>query len=123
MKEETHEWLQIADGDLRAARGLIDLELPSHVAFHCQQAIEKLLKALIIENSESAPRVHDLVELADLIELELAEEQQLLLARLSYQAVASRYPGPTLRYTEEDKVQELLEQTERFFAWLQAKLT
>ena len=93
------------------------------MAFHCQQAIEKLLKALITEKSESAPRIHDLVELADIIELDLAEDQQLLLARLSYQAVASRYPGPALRYTEKGKVQELLGQTERFFAWLQVKLT
>ena len=123
MKEETHEWVQFADGDLRAASGLIDLELPALVVFHCQQAIEKLLKALIMESTQSVPRIHDLVELADLLELEVTEEQQLLLARLSYQAVASRYPGTAHRYTEKEEVQDLLEQTEGFYGWLRAKLT
>ena len=122
MKPETQEWVEIADEDLRAANGLLGLGLSAQVAFHCQQAVEKLLKALMTEADLPAPRIHDLVELAGLMRLDLTEAQRLLLTRLSYQVVASRYPGPARRYTVEE-VQEVLIQTGKLVAWLRAKLT
>jgi HEPN domain-containing protein len=39
-------WIFFADKDIMAAENLIDYEeLTGEVAFHCQQAIEKYLKA------------------------------------------------------------------------------
>jgi len=66
------------------------------------------------------PKTHDLVELADLAGIELAEEQETFLTRLSDHAVRSRYPGA--EYTEEE-VRQLFEETKRFFEWLRAKLS
>jgi HEPN domain-containing protein len=34
--------------------------------FHCQQAVEKYLKALLAVNSVSYPKIHDVSELAEL---------------------------------------------------------
>lgn len=46
---QNHEaWLAIAQDDLKAAKGLLKLELFSAVAYHSQQAAEKSLKASIL---------------------------------------------------------------------------
>ncbi|HEX6383925.1 MAG TPA: HEPN domain-containing protein [Anaerolineae bacterium] len=77
-----------ADSDLQTARLLIDSSGPYDTAcFHSQQAIEKLLKALLIFHEQPIPRMHDLEELQQLIlalqpdselaELELFEATEL----------------------------------------------
>lgn len=40
----------------------------STIGFHCQQAAEKLLKALLSELAVNVRRTHDLIELLDLLE-------------------------------------------------------
>ena len=89
-------------------------------AYFCQQAAEKLLKAVVTEREMEPPKTHDLVELADLAGIELTDEHRTFLTRLSDHAVRSRYPGA--KYNEEE-VRELFEETKRFFEWLRAKLS
>jgi len=65
------------------------------VCFHCQQAVEKYLKALLNERSQSIPRTHDL---ADLIDRLLPSDHVLRplrtpVGRLTVYAVFFRYPG------------------------------
>jgi HEPN domain-containing protein len=65
------------------------------VGFHCQQAAEKYLKALLCELSLHIPRIH---ELDDLLILLLPHHRQLaalkrILVSLSRFAVDYRYPG------------------------------
>ncbi len=45
-----------ADNNLKAAEVPLDL-----VCFHCQQAVEKLLKAFLVAGAHFAPRTHDLL--------------------------------------------------------------
>jgi len=120
VREDTAEWLRIADHDIRGAASLLEDELYPGAAYFCQQAVEKLLKAVATEQAMEPPKTHDLVELADLAGIELAEEQETFLTRLSDHAVRSRYPGA--EYTEEE-VRQLFEETKRFFEWLRAKLS
>ena len=49
--EELKEWLEKAEEDFEAAKTIMKRRrrpLPSIVCFHCQQAAEKYLKALLI---------------------------------------------------------------------------
>ena len=120
VREEAAEWLRIADHDIAAAEGLARLKLWPGAAYFCQQAAEKLLKALLMGQQREPPKTHDLLELADVAGIELSQEQRLFLTRLSDHAVRSRYPGT--EYTEA-QVQQVFEETKRFFEWLRAKLT
>ncbi|OGC07186.1 hypothetical protein A2526_03095 [candidate division WOR-1 bacterium RIFOXYD2_FULL_36_8] len=65
------------------------------IAFHCQQAIEKYLKALLICFGINFPKTHDLLNLLDFVikkdQFLKAIEQQLLI--LNPFAVGFRYPG------------------------------
>jgi HEPN domain-containing protein len=70
MKAETREWAAKADGDFfDAQRGIRARSNPNFdgVCFHCQQCIEKYLKARMVEASISFPKIHDLARLLDLV--------------------------------------------------------
>ena len=49
MKKQVEDWILLADKDLYAAEILLKDEYPltNIVAFHCQQSIEKCLKAFL----------------------------------------------------------------------------
>lgn len=97
MTDTQETWVRKAEADYKAARKLLgDLEPDSAdiVCYHCQQSVEKLLKALAVQTGIAPPKVHDLVQLAHLIrdsfpELELDELELRKLHRLS----GFRYPG------------------------------
>lgn len=75
---------------LRAAEPLRDI-----VAFHCQQAAEKYLKALLVYHQVEFRRTHNLRELVDLLS-GVAPEIALALDRaaiLTPYGVDIRYPG------------------------------
>ena len=63
-------WVRKAEHDLEAARRIVATEegCPyDTVCFHCQQACEKYLKALLTLGGVQAPRTHDLDELLALL--------------------------------------------------------
>lgn len=66
--EAVGDWLAKAASDLRVARREAAAPDPATDAacFHCQQAVEKLLKAWLLWCGEAAPRVHNLATLLDL---------------------------------------------------------
>ena len=55
MKKQVEDWILLANQDLYAAEIIIEDECPltNIVAFHCQQVIEKYLKAYLIEKDIS----------------------------------------------------------------------
>lgn len=63
---ELREWLRIAGDDLRVARLAIPNGPLEPGCFHCQQTIEKLLKAWLISRDCRPPFTHDLTWLFDL---------------------------------------------------------
>src|SRR3989304_10523125 len=93
MKPETQEWVNISRRDLGSAQTLLRDGFLENAAYFCQQAAEKLLKAVVTEHEMEPPKTHDLVELADLAGIELTDEQRTFLTRLSDHAARSRYPG------------------------------
>jgi HEPN domain-containing protein len=93
--EEINEWLAKAEEDWRVAEILMksgeELTLPS--MFHLQQMLEKLLKALILKQSNRPPKTHDLLHLANLSKTNDIESLMELGELLNLFAVNGRYPG------------------------------
>jgi len=69
VTEEARRYLQLADDDAAAFRGLLKLpEVKFRLAcFHAQQAVEKILKAALIARGIEFQRTHDLHTLASLL--------------------------------------------------------
>jgi HEPN domain-containing protein len=104
MKQHTAQWVRKAEDDIAAARSLAAQAKPRRdvVCFHCQQAVEKYLKALLQDRGAPVPRTHDLL---DLLELLLPQDGTLKplrrgLGSLTRYAVEYRYPGPRARTRE-----------------------
>jgi HEPN domain-containing protein len=69
MKPRTAEWVEKAEGDWNAARQLNRVRKdPNYdsVCFHCQQSVEKYLKARLEEAGVNFPKTHDLIKLLGL---------------------------------------------------------
>ena len=113
MKNLTKDWIFMADRDLSAAEILFkeDYPLTNIVVFHCQQAIEKYLKAFLVENDIPIIKTHDLVRLNKIIQkikkLDIDREK---LALVNDVYSESRYPAemgllpdgmPTNKYAKE----------------------
>ena len=97
MKRQTARWVRKAEEDWQGAVQLAAQKPPLRdlVCFHCQQAAEKYLKAMLQEQGAVVPRTHDLEELLDLLlphDATLATLRRLLIS-LTQDAVDYRYPG------------------------------
>ena len=93
MKASVKEWLDFAGVDLLAAERLcIDEKLASVVCFHCQQCVEKSLKALLESKDIIPPKTHDLIRIYGMIEGQLDIEEDML-ASLNELYIDSRYPA------------------------------
>ncbi len=97
MKKIIKEWLEKADADLCGAERLVldDPPLNDLACFHCQQAAEKYLKALLINLGLPAPKIHDLEDLLEILlpRVPVLSKHRRGLATLSKFAVEYRYPG------------------------------
>ena len=103
------QWLIKADHDLRSARRLFtdDPPLLDTAAYHCQQAVEKSLKAFLALNEVPLSKSHLLLPLLEKCLEHQADFEQLRDAAevLTPFATAFRYPGdvlePEIRDVEE----------------------
>ena len=67
LRELVLRWLDQADADFDAAGQLSATEgrFREIVAFHCQQAAEKYLKAFLVRSQVEFPKTHDIAKLLD----------------------------------------------------------
>ena len=96
MKRQVEDWIILADKDLHAAEIIFkeDYPLTNIVAFHCQQTIEKYLKAFLIEKEIPLIKTHDLIRLNGMIKETIdigIDENKLMIINEVY--LESRYPG------------------------------
>ncbi|MBJ6748609.1 HEPN domain-containing protein [Geomonas anaerohicana] len=90
-------WLHKADNDLQNIRNnLAAEEIPTDtICFHAQQAIEKVLKAVLVAHGQNVSKTHDLVRLlTEVLEFipELSQYEDSLEEITEY-GVAVRYPN------------------------------
>ena len=97
MKRKTREWVRKAESDLTGASQLAGTKPRQNdlICFHCQQAAEKYLKAVLQELGLKIPHTHDLDDLLDLLLPHHATLRPLRrgLRFLTQFAVDYRYPG------------------------------
>jgi len=93
-----------------------------HVLFCCQQAVEKMLKSIIVQRAdELPPRIHRLVRLTELAGVVVEEEQMDFLRELSDYYIPTRYPEDIADLAfdvKREKAQWILSQSREFIQWL-----
>ena len=99
------EWIEKAEADYKSAVALRRRRkepLPDIVCYHCQQCVEKYLKAYLIAQGSTPPRIHDLEDLLNLCALYNATltARLPLVHVLNPYGVLIRYPGMTATVAE-----------------------
>ena len=100
------EWIEKADHDLGSEK-LIYLHIPDYfdtIAFHCQQAVEKYLKAILDFYGIEFQRSHNLVYLLEMVseKMEILEKRYDNAILLNGFSVQIRYPDSTIYLTKEE---------------------
>jgi len=66
MKPQAKAWVNAAKDDITVVEEIIGNSVLTHmVAFHCEQAVEKLLKACLENSGTRVPKTHNLEVLVD----------------------------------------------------------
>jgi len=110
-KEISEQWIELANKDLALAEHTAKTMRPTPheiVCFHCQQFVEKYLKAFLVSKGQEPPYIHDLAKLASLCEAEnpiFGQIKQKCIILAEY-GVQPRYPGG-MQIIEEDMVRAL----------------
>ncbi len=125
MDTDVSLWVRRAGIHLSSARALLDVGNFLDVYFHCQQALELLLKGLYVDrHGELAPRLHSLAVVAEAIPVEVPEQYVSLLDRLTKLYVGTRYdPSQFSDIDDRTNAADVMTQTEEAFAWLRAQLS
>ncbi len=121
-------WIESSDEDYNVMLDLKEKNRNTYCLFFGQMVIEKLLKALYAKNNKGAPyapKTHDLLYLAEKLNIELTEEQEVTLNEITTFNLSTRYDDYkrafynkcTDEYTEEqiNKIKEVK-------AWLEIML-
>ncbi|VVB85536.1 HEPN domain protein [uncultured archaeon] len=104
LDEVIGRWVRQAEHDLENARKNLDIEAYDVSLILCQQAVEKILKALYIkERQEEPPRTHSLRKLIELTDM--PDNALNLVAELDSYYLVLRYPdvGDIVPYENVDK--------------------
>jgi len=131
MNEQVNEikqWIIKGDHDLGTAK-VTYLHIPEYldtVTFHCQQAVEKYLKAYLIYQNVSFKFTHDLIYLLDLITQKDTDFEPYYdsVSELQGYAVEIRYPNESI-YLSNEKVETaiLIAKTIRDIVTQKTKIT
>lgn len=127
MKNETllKEQISFAEMDFLTAKHLYENMFPKPleiICYHCQQAVEKLLKGALLFKGVSIKKTHDLGLLAEMLQEHVTVDEKYLemCDDLTPYGVKIRYPQEL--FIEEYQVKKVLSETQALYDWLMTVL-
>ncbi len=123
--EHIKAWISKADHDLGSAK-IIYLYLPDYfdtIAFHCQQATEKYIKAILVQREIEFERSHDLIYLLELLpeDFDVSYDKYKKAVLLNGFSVQIRYPNKIDHMTKEE-LEEAISIAQEFRIWAIEKI-
>ena len=121
-------WIESADEDFNVMLDLKEKNRNTYCLFFGQMVIEKLLKALYAKNNKGAPyapKTHDLLYLAEKLNLELTEEQEVILNEITTFNLSTRYADYKRAFYNkctDEYTKEQINKIKEVKAWLEIML-
>ena len=127
MDEIVAHWVERSQYDLDTAKIMLDTGRYLYIAYMCQQAVEKILKALIAQLGKENFPIHNLNRLAEVatISNELTSEQFNFLAELTPYHIEARYGDYKESLSEiinEKKAEQVYKKTREIHKWIYQKI-
>ena len=108
-----------AHEDWVVAQDLIAQGRARHALFFAHLAIEKALKAHVCrQTNDLAPRLHNLIQLADLGDVHPSEDYEDVLAEMNAFNLEGRYPDMLTPPPSEAEARDYLTRAEEVLQWL-----
>lgn len=127
-KKIINNWLGLAEYDLKTAKAMLDTRRYLYVAFTCQQAIEKILKALYVkEKDEPPPYTHNLIKLLNTLSIspKVDGEKRNFMETLNSYYIESRYTEEIAEISKlltKKTAEGVFSKTKELFLWLKEKV-
>lgn len=104
-------WIEKGDHDLGSAK-VIFQHIPEYfdtIAFHCQQAVEKYLKAVLVFQKQQFQKTHDLIYLLELLSRKIKIEPHEFdkAITLNNFAIEIRYPNQTIHLSKDELIEAI----------------
>lgn len=116
-------WRQSAQEDWEVALQLVESNRMRHGLFFAHLAIEKLLKCLICSRTQDlAPRIHNLVRLAEAAGINPSPERLDVLAEMNAFNIEGRYPDALAPPPTPDETRNYMARAEEVLLWLTNQL-
>jgi HEPN domain-containing protein len=123
IQKQVIYWRDSSIEDWQVASELIKSGHIRHGLFFLQLALEKLLKAHVCNRTRDlAPRIHNLVRLAEIAKLELSPDQLDLIAEMNAFNIEGRYPDRALPILTMEEATTYLSRAKEVYEWLKSQL-
>ncbi|MFA6241074.1 MAG: HEPN domain-containing protein [Candidatus Hydrogenedentales bacterium] len=119
IEKLSEHWRDGAEEDWAVSLELLSRDRVRHSLFFAHLALEKLLKAHVTrETRDVAPRIHNLVRLAEVANLKLDSGQLDALADMNEFNLEGRYPDPAIPSPTLEEAREYVKRAEEVMKWL-----
>ncbi len=123
IEKQVAYWRDGAAEDWEIAQELIERGRTRHGLFFVHLSLEKLLKAHVCRHTQDlAPRLHNLVRLAELAALPLSQAQVDVLAEINAFHIEGRYPDVLIPPPSQDEAEGYLRRAQEIYRWLMKRL-
>lgn len=124
MKKETKQWLKISSEDKEIAVEMWQTKRNVYAVMFWQQAVEKILKAYIVEFRDILPKkTHDIDTLIKQARLDIKELSLNNVKELSLAFTRTRYEDLSRQhYTKRKTVEPLVIMAEIIYLWIEKQL-
>jgi HEPN domain-containing protein len=125
IEEHIDYWIDSAENDLKASENMYNSGNYDWSLFIGHLVLEKVLKALYVKNNNNLtpPKIHNLLRLAELSNLELSFEQSKFLQIVNNFQIEARYPEYKKQLYDmasKDFTQSKLVLIKEYFVWLKS---
>jgi HEPN domain-containing protein len=125
--EHINYWRESARHDLESADVIFESARFDWSLFVGHIALEKILKAIFVDKHDNdiPPKIHNLVRLAELSQIQLDEAQRLLLDKINDFNIQTRYPDYKMELYKRcnaEYTKEYLDKIKEIYSWLESLL-
>jgi HEPN domain-containing protein len=121
IENQIEHWQHGAWDALESAEVLFKNKQHTHALFFCHLAVEKMVKTLVMKKTgELAPKIHNLIRLAEIAEIQLPDERMDDFGALSRFNLAGRYIE-SIGSSNREATEFWVERTKEIMIWLKTK--
>jgi len=121
-RSTTSNWIKSSNYDIKTAEHMLKTGRYIYVLFMCHLSVEKMLKASYEAALDRVPpKTHNLINLANSINLQIPEQHLKLIESLNGLSIVTRYPEDIdglVKAFRKSRVENYLLRTKEFLKWL-----